>query len=357
MRTIHIEKYYTSMEHLLKVYDIESRKMAFDAKNIPEYGEWKKSVRAKICDITGLNKMERCPLKPELLESEQCDGYRRDKLIIQTEPDVWMPFYILIPDCLKKDKKGSSIIATHGHFSAGKCSVSGRKDIPAVKEQIAVYNYDYGLKLAKEGYVVFCPDARAFGERREWTRQTDNEEDFLTSTCVQLNHMAIYLGQSVTGMWTWDLMRLVDYIETRNDCNAGRIGCVGLSGGGMQALWLTAMDDRVKCAIVSGYFYGYKDALLKLSDNCGCNYVPHLLEYVDMGDIGALIAPRPLLIESGNKDPLNGERGLLNVTEQLEITIKAYELFNARDNIWHYVGEGGHRWYGEKSSEFISRFL
>jgi hypothetical protein len=125
----------------------------------------------------------------------------------------------------------------------------------------------------------------------------------------------------------------------------------------MQAIWLTALDDRIKCSIVSGYFYGYKDALLKLSDNCGCNYVPHLWEYVDMGDIGALIAPRPLLIESGNRDPLNGEGGLSNVTQQLEITRGAYRLFHADENLWHYVGDGEHLWYGARAREFMNRYL
>lgn len=204
---------------------------------------------------------------------------------------------------------------------------------------------------------MFCPDARAFGERREWTKQSDREEHFMSSTCIELNHMAICLGLTLTGMWTWDLMRLMDYIQTRDDCDPDRIGCGGLSGGGLQTLWIAAMDDRVKCAVTSGYFYGYKDSLLKLSHNCGCNYVPHLWENVDMGDIGALIAPRPLLIETGDEDPLNGERGAVNATEQVEITRKAYKLFDAEDKLYHHLFRGGHRWNGEKTYEFIGKYL
>lgn len=80
-----------------------------------------------------------------------------------------------------------------------------------------------------------------------------------------------------------------------------RLGCCGLSGGGMQTIWLTAMDDRIKCAVVSGYFYGYLDSLLKMPHNCGCNFVPDLWNHIDMGDLGALVCPRPLLIESGTR--------------------------------------------------------
>lgn len=357
MRTIHIDKYYTSTGHLLEVYDRESRKLGLKAESIAEYEEWKKAARARLSDITGICRMEKCGLKAQRLESVQMDGYRRDKMLIQTEPDVWMPFYVLIPDGIKPGEKRPCMIAPHGHGSAGKFSPSGRSDIPAVADQIRVYNYDYGVQYTREGFIAFCPDARAFGERREWMKQSDDEDNFLTSTCVQLNHMAICLGRSLTGMWIWDLMRLIDYIETREDCDAGRVGCGGLSGGGLQTLWVSAMDDRVKCAVVSGYFYGYKDSLLRLSGNCGCNYVPHLWENVDMGDLGALIAPRPLLIETGTKDPLNGERGMANVKEQLEITSKAYKLFGAEDRLYHHVFEGEHLWNGEKTYEFIKKWL
>ncbi len=281
----HVETYYTSIKHLIDVFDRTSRQMALHADNIAEYAVWKQKVRVLLIELIGINKMEPCELTPQWLGSEQMDGYRRDKMLIQTEPDVWMPFYILIPDKRLEGERTPCVIATHGHLTAGKLSVVGRADIPAVKAQMEVYNNDYGVKFVQEGYIVFCPDARTFGERREWTRQGDDDESLIGSSCFQLNHMAICLGQSLTGMWVWDLMKLADYIETRTDC--GMISSVGLSGGGLQTLWLTALDDRIQCAVISGYFYGYKDALLKLSDNCGCNYVPDLWKYVDMGDLGA----------------------------------------------------------------------
>jgi hypothetical protein len=148
-------------------------------------------------------------------------------------------------------------------------------------------------------------------------------------------------------MMTWDLIRLVDYVATRPDCDMNRLGCVGLSGGGMQTLWLSVFDERVKVAVVSGYFYGYKDALLKLNENCSCNYVPGLWQLVDMGDIAALICPRPLLIESGLRDPLNGERGITNVTEQLAITQQAYRLAGTQEKLYHSVFDGPHRYDGQ----------
>ena len=77
----------------------------------------------------------------------------------------------------------------------------------------------------------------------------------------------------------------------------------------MQTLWASIFDSRICCAVISGYFYGYKEALIDGHMNCSCNYVPHLYEHVDMGDLGALLAPMPLLIETGDADPLNGSSG------------------------------------------------
>lgn len=355
-RTIHTDKYYTCMEHLMRAFDKRGRQKAFKAADLEEYYAWKDEVRSILWEITGLKHMEDCELMPTHMETTKLEGMTREKMMIQVEPDVWMPFYILMPDePLMKDGKAKVMLAPHGHSSGGKYAIAGRDDIPAVEGAIKRFNYAYGMEMARKGYVVFCPDARGFGERREKAKQSDKEDDFLTSTCFQLAHMAFPLGETVVGMCTWDLMRLIDYIETREDLVSDKIGCIGFSGGGMQALWLAAIDERVKYIITSGYFYGYKDSLLELNGNCSCNYVPRLWEYVDMGDLGALIAPRPFMIESGTKDHLNGKRGIENVTEQVAITRKAYELFGKSANLIHRIGESEHRWQAIKIDEFLQQ--
>jgi dienelactone hydrolase len=248
------------------------------------------------------------------------------------------------------------VLAPHGHSSGGKYAPAGRRDIPALVETIEEHNYDYGVQLVRQGLVVLCSDARGFGERREEALQGDGEA-LLSSSCAVLNHMAMPLGQTVTGMWAWDLMRLLDYVATRPECDPNRVGCGGLSGGGLQTLWLAALDDRVRCAVISGYFYGYKDSLLKLNGNCSCNYVPGLWALADMGDLGALIAPRPLLIETGTRDPLNGERGVENVTEQVAITAQAYQVFDAQERLAHALFEGEHMWHGAEAVPWMVRWL
>lgn len=356
-RTLSMNSYYGSLKGMLAKYDRLARQDAFGGTSAAEYEDWKQKTRAMLSTLLGLDKMESCPLDARIEERvEAAPGILREKVLLTVEPDTYMPVYILIPQ-KKTEEKLNCFLALPGHQGAGKFSVAGCVEIPVIRDAIARYNYDYGMQLAKRGYVAVCPDCRGFGERRDEELQNDTEEAFLNSTCFQLAHMAEPLGQTVAGMCTWDVMRLLDYIEERDEWNLDTLGCLGFSGGGMQTLWAAAMDDRIRQVVISGYLYGYKDSLLILNGNCSCNYVPHLWEHYDMGDIASLIAPRPLLIQSCREDHLNGPRGLQNVLEQLETVRAAYRLYGREDWLVHDIREGDHCWHEEPLTEVLPRFL
>lgn len=363
-RTVHFEKYFGSGNHLLRVYDKSGRKYRFEARDPSEFKIWKSRVRSKLRNLIGLSRMESCPMEPVETEDVLLDeGIHRRRILIQTEPDVWMPLYLLIPPNAEKRGPLPCVIACHGHNSAGKLSTAGRTDIPAVRDQIRKLQYDYGLRFCRLGYLVFCPDARGFGERREIHRQGgkvwnsgDDEATFLGDSCSVLSRLAGGLGQTVAGMMTWDLMRLIDYILTVDEGDPKRIGCVGLSGGGLQTLWISALEDRIKCTVVSGNFFGFRDSLLQ-QIRCECSYVPRLLEYVDVGDIGAVIAPKPLLIETGTEDYLAGPRGRENCDEQVAVTRGAYGLLDMEDRFYYHKFDGPHEWNGGKTYNFVSKWL
>lgn len=355
-RTIKTERYYGSLARMLSKYDRLARQDQFTGGTIEEFEIWRTQARKTLWGLLGLDKMEDCPLQPQLLEKTEVEsGILREKVLLQVEPETYMPVYILIPQ-KKSEEKQNCFLALPGHMGAGKYSVAGCREIPAVRDAIERFNYDYGMQLSRLGYVAVCPDCRGFGERRDEALQNDTEDAFLNSTCFQLAHMAEPLGETVAGMCTWDVMRLLDYICERGEWNLQTLGCLGFSGGGMQTLWAAAMDDRIRQVVISGYLYGYKDSLLLLNGNCSCNYVPHLWEHFDMGDIAALIAPRPLMVQSCRDDHLNGPRGLINVQEQLDIVKGAYGLYGKEARLIHDVQEGGHCWHGEPLKETLKFF-
>ena len=332
-------------------FDSLGRKLRFAGSTASDVGAWRKAARKKLRDLIGLDTMTTCPMKPRVTERADCGDYIRERIEITVEPRVVMPVYMLIPKA--GTRPFATILCPHGHGFGAKAGISGAGGHPSIEAAIAKYQGDYGRVFCRAGFVTLCPDARGFGERQERVVSGD----ILNSSCNVLNHMAVPLGQTVTGMWVHDLQRLIDYAATRKECDLSRLGCAGLSGGGLQTLWLTALDDRIKAAVDSGYFYGVKESLLDLHANCSCNYVPRLWEYADQGDLGALIAPRPFMVQSGDEDPLNGAGKLKNVASQLTIARKTYRVLGASKHLHHDVFHGQHRWDSAHTVPFMVKHL
>ena len=341
---------------MLRRFERCSRQDHFTGETAEDFLRWQKEVRTLLTGLLGLDKIESCPLDAQCTETVTLhDGIRREHWTVQTEPGVIMPFYLLIPP--DADRTTRPFLCPPGHGGAGKYSVAGVAEYSAVKERIDFYNYDYGLQLARLGYVALCPDCRGFGERRENPASAASLPYALKGDCALLAHMGLPLGITVIGMHVHDLKRALDYLTMRGDWAYTKPACLGFSGGGMQALFLSALDERISLAFISGYLYGYRDALLKLNENCACNYIPHLWEHLDMGDIASLIVPRPLLLQSCREDRLNGERGLVNVMEQVTIVRKAYDLLGVQQRLLHQICEGPHHFHGETLRDDLQSLL
>ncbi|MCB1103365.1 MAG: hypothetical protein H7A44_08160 [Opitutaceae bacterium] len=357
-----VAHYYSSLSRLKALHDRVASKLPVNTCNASACRIWQAEARERLHRLLGLERMEPCDPAPRKISEEAVPEGGREKWLIQTEPDVWMPFYVLVPAGLAPGARAPVVIAPHGHGSAGKLAVAGCGEIPAVRDAIRRNNYDYGRQFCAQGYVVLCPDARGFGERREFYFGEKRDEDetdetwFMDSSCALLNQKAIALGTTLAAMWTWDLMRLIDYAATRRDCDTTRLACAGFSGGGLQTLWLSALDKRIRCAVVSCNFFGFRDSIIHQT-RCSCSYVPGLCEWFDVGDIGALIAPQPLFIEAATEDFLSGPRGIVNTIEPHAITREAYEALGAGDRIQLQVVEGPHRWDGTQVWPFVRRWL
>ncbi len=346
-------KYYTTLDVMARKYERMERKWEFRAQDCEAHQIWRQGAAKRLREISGVDGCEKTDMKPQRLEIIEREGYCREYWTIYTEPEIVMPFYLLRP----RHSNGGAMVIPHGHGSGKEGTICEESNPGVQASGRARQGECLARSLAQAGYMVFCPDERGSGERREAGQQGEGAREWRSNSHRELLQVAIGFGQSLIGLAVWDLMRLVDFVEQQPEVKAGGIGCAGMSGGGQQTLWLAALDERIRAAVTSGYFYGMKESLVNLGGNCSCNYVPHMWETMDMGDMGAMIAPRPLFIESGEKDGLNGPSGLNNVFPQVETARKAYGLYGVEERLVHRVHPGGHQWVGDGVMEFLGKYL
>ena len=341
-----ISKIYPTLPSMLRKYARYGRQDDFRGKTSEEFRTWQMRSRATLRALLGLEKMDDCALEPIIDEVVSQDAISRYHILLRTEPDITLSAYLLLP---ASANAGTPVfLCPPGHNGAGKYTVAGVRGARAIEESIEKYNYDFGWQLACLGYVAFCPDVRGFGERREELADTKELPLAMKGDCYWLAHMGEPIGIPVLGMLSWDLMRCVDFLKeytiTKDDAcwNPDRIIAFGFSGGAMQSLYLSALDERIYATFLSGYMYGFRDSLLQMNRNCSCNYVPHLMEHFDMGDIASLIAPRRLMIQSCREDRLAGERGLTNVQEQVDIIRANYAVTGNAEHVQQDIEDGPH---------------
>ena len=186
----------------------------------------------------------------------------------------------------------------------------------------------YAEALAQRGVACLCIDHWCFGERRG------------RAESVTFKSM-LWRGEVMWGMMVYDSLRAVDYAVSRPDVDTRRIGALGLSMGSTMSIWTAALDERIKTCVDLCCLTDFEE-LERASglDNHGIYYyVPSLLKHFSMGDINALIAPRPHLSTAGMYDPLTPMDGLKKIEVQLH---KAYEAAGAKDGFKLSIYPCGH---------------
>ena len=231
---------------------------------------WLERRRARLAELLG-PEPDAVPLNLETLESEACDGYRRDKVVFDTEDTMSVPAYLLVPDGRQDRRPGPAVLACHGH-GPGKSQVVGLEhtDMP---------NADYALQLVRRGYVVLAPDLRCFGERLDW-----NPEDHYACD-TNLVHAAM-AGWNPLAQNVWDLRRSLDVLEQHPLVDPERLGMVGISYGGTVTLFTAAVDSRVAASVVSGYFSSWAESHKMPWNMCGSQIMFGMLGRLEHEDLG-----------------------------------------------------------------------
>lgn len=330
-----------------KLYERTKPALSFKASSKEDFLAWKKELKDKVLELLG-DFPKPADLSPILLSREEAEIYTREKWLIQSEEDCWVPLYLLVPK--GAGGKLPAILCAHGHGPYGKDSVAGvHFNDPSRSSDILAANYNYAEQMAVAGFVTVAPDWRSFGERIGYSNPYPGRD---ICNVHFLQHLL--LGRTLLGSNIFDGMRVIDFLTTRDYVDPGRIGCMGLSFGGTMTAYLALLDDRVKAADIICYATTTEHYAISRPNFCGSQLVPYLYKYADVPDVIAAIAPKPLLLESGASDTCFWIHSALKAHEVVK---KAYEVAGAPDKLWIEVFPGGHSFSGRSAFRFFNKYL
>ncbi|MGQ9556018.1 MAG: dienelactone hydrolase family protein [Anaerolineae bacterium] len=327
-------------------------RLAFTARTQAEYQAWRSHFLAAYRSCLG--PWPEC-VEPnvEITEETDCGDYTRLKLYYDSSPGVTVPAYLLIPKGSAEGEKRPGILAAHGHGN-GKSDIVG---LVGGDEERAAFikalNYDYAQQAARRGYVVIAPDWLPFGERKppdEWTRPNRDP-------CNVVGMAWAYLGYTLLAQNVWDGMRAVDILAARPEVDANRLGVLGLSYGGTMTTHLAINDPRLKVAVISGYISTVRGDAITMRGKgnfCGAQHVPRLLRYGDIPEMAGLIAPKPLLVEAGQKDDCFIIEDVRPAFRRLQAI---YEAAGCPDRLAYDEHPYEHSWHGVAAWEWLERWL
>ena len=285
--------------------------------------EWlarKEFLRQQILVSTGLWPMpKKCPLKAKILDRKDHDDYTVENVYMQT----WPGFYFCGNLYRPKGKKGPfpGVLSPHGHWRTGRLEHQDLGSIPG-----------RCIGLARRGCVVFAYDMVGYNDTNQVPHSFGGQREALW-------------GISLMGLQLWDSIRAVDFLLSLPDVDKRRIACTGASGGGTQTFMLTAVDDRVAVSapavMISAHMQG----------GCLCENAPGLRIDTNNMEIGAMMAPRPMLMIAATGDWTKN-----TATVEYPAIHSIYKLFGAEDKHEYKIFTAQHN-YNKDSREAMYAFF
>lgn len=309
-------------------------------------------AREKVTEILRYSP-PRVAFDPQVMERVDCGEYWRERVELSTTPWFRIPVYVLVPKNI--DRPTAAIVDLHSH--GGMFLFGKEKVIDFGHNHPAMNTYhqkNYGGRptataLAKRGYVVITSDAFMFGERRVlmdedrkfgWDRSQYSLDDVqvLNAKCrtkeSTLAKSLVLAGTTWPGIVNYDDRQLVEYLTTRPEVDADRIGCVGISMGGYRSVFLAAMEPRIRAACVVGFMSTTSGMIQAHVDtHSWIHFLPGLHTLMDWPELVSLTAPRALMVQQCLQDqlfPLTGMQASVRRIGQLYERAGCSQQFSGR---------------------------
>jgi dienelactone hydrolase len=310
----------------------EARPAAQSSPDMPRSKETSAAARlpldrARLQQLLGEIPASAPPLAAERLESVDLGDIVREKVTYAVEPGERVPAFVFLP----KDgaARRPAVLCHHQHggeFTVGKDGPAGLGSTP---------DQHYAIELARRGYVTIAPDALCFGERQD---PKGKLKDASYERFEALHR--ITEGKTLQGKYVWDARRALDYLETRPEVDASRLGMIGHSLGGQETLFTTAMDTRIKAAVSSCGFGSLRTLERDRILHNFALFVPGLAPYGDYGAVLSLIAPRAFLVAARSEDPIFPMEG---IAETVATAQRAYAAQGAAERLGTLYEPGPHQ--------------
>jgi hypothetical protein len=283
------------------------------------------AFRRELMQVLGLDPLpERTPLNPQVLGRIDKGDYVIEKIAFESRPRHVVAALLYLP----KDTSTPvpAVISAIGHWSYGKSSKA-----PQLR----------GISLAKHGYAVLAVEGVYAWERRI----PGNSESY----------DPLVAGGCIAGHEVWDIMRAADYLETRPDVDPGKLAVTGASGGGLQASYAGAVDERFGAVLPAVALWHMPEIAINEIHSAD-NWVPDISRLGSMSMLIALTAPRPVLMLNVDAD--------YSTSYFLELMVNAarpyYRLLGTEDALWQTIEKSGHDYtkvMREASRGFLDKWL
>lgn len=308
-----------------------------------DFKVWQKAAREKLSQLLGMDRFEKIESRVHIEYETKIEGATEIRFCFESEEGFFVPCHMLLPDGVENPPV---MICLQGHSTGMHISL-GRVKHPRDVDSISMGDRDFCVRAIREGFAAIAMEQRDFGELGG-----DPEGN---TRCPRESGIATLMGRTTIGERVWDIQRLIDVLERdfadRVDTNT--VCCMGNSGGGTATIYAGALEDRLKLVMPSCAMATYK-ASIGAMYHCACNYVPHIAEYFDMGDLMAMAYPKYYVQVSGKEDH---DFPIASAKAAYEQGSGAYESQGGGDRCTLVIGQAGHRFYADQAWPEVHRLL